>query len=63
MGIFNINYELTQYKIDLREHIQRMDNNRLPKNIKLQIWREKNIGRPQTRWEDDFREEGTCQGV
>ena len=22
----------------------------------------RNIGRPQTRWEDDFREEGTGQG-
>ena len=23
----------------------------------------RNIGRPQTRWEDDFREEGTGQGA
>ena len=31
LGIFNINDKLTQYKIDWREHIQRMDDNRLPK--------------------------------
>ena len=31
LGIFNINDKLTQYKINLREHIQRMDDNRLPK--------------------------------
>ena len=23
----------------------------------------RNIGRPQTRWEDDFREKGTGQGA
>ena len=31
LGIFNINDKLTQYKINWREHIQRMDDNRLPK--------------------------------
>ena len=30
LGIFNINDKLTQYKINWREHIQRMDGNRLP---------------------------------
>ena len=29
LGIFNINDKLTQYKINWREHTQRMDNNRL----------------------------------
>ena len=29
LGIFNINGKLTQYKINWREHIQRMDDNRL----------------------------------
>ena len=33
LGIFYINDKLTQYKINWREHIQRMDDNRLPKNI------------------------------
>ena len=36
LGIFNINDKLTQYKINWREDIQRMDDNRLPKKIKLQ---------------------------
>ena len=35
-GICNINDKLTQYKINLREHVQRMDDNRLPKKFKLQ---------------------------
>ena len=35
LGIFNINNKLTQYKINWREHIQRMDDNRRPKR-KLQ---------------------------
>ena len=30
---FNINDKLMQYKINWREHIQRMDGNRLPKKI------------------------------
>ena len=39
-----------------------MDDNKLPKkkcNYKTEGRR--NIGRPQTRWGDDFREEGTDQ--
>ena len=31
LGIFNINDKLTQFKINWREHIQRVDDNRLPK--------------------------------
>ena len=31
LGIFNINDKLAQYKINSRGHIQRMDDNRLPK--------------------------------
>ena len=64
LGIFNINDKLTQYKINWREHTQRMDDNTLPKNIlNYKPERRKNIGRPQTIWEDDFREEGTGQGA
>ena len=33
LGIFNINDKLTQYKINWREHIQRMDGNRLQKKL------------------------------
>ena len=35
LGIFNINDQLTQHKINWREHIQRMDDNRIPKKFKL----------------------------
>ena len=34
--MFNIHDKLTQYKINCREHIQRMDENRLHKKFKLQ---------------------------
>ena len=61
LGSFNINDKLTQYKINRREHIQRMDNRLPQKNYKPEGRR--NIGRPQTRWEDDFREERTGQGA
>ena len=63
LGIFNINVKLTQYKINWREHIQRMDDNRLPKNINYKPEVRRNIGRPVTRWENDFQEEGTSQGA
>ena len=58
--IFNINDKLTQYKINWREHIQRMDDNILPKTVlNYKLEGRRNIGRPLTRWEDDFWEEGT----
>ena len=31
LGIFNINDKLTQYKLNWREHVQRMDDNKLLK--------------------------------
>ena len=36
LGIFNINGKLTQYKINWRENIQRMDNRLNRKKIKLE---------------------------
>ena len=58
--IFNINDKLTQYKINRREHLQRMNDNRLPKKIlNYQPEGRRNIGWPLTIWEDDFREEET----
>ena len=36
LGILNINDKLTQYTINWREHIQRLDDNRVQKKIKLQ---------------------------
>ena len=64
LGIFNINDKLTQYEINWREHVQIMDDNRLPKTIlSYKPEGRLNIGRPQMRWEGDFREEGTGQGA
>ena len=41
-----------------------MDDNRLPKKILIYEPEGRiNIGRLQTRWEDDFREEVTGQGA
>ena len=36
LGIFNINDKLTQYNINWKEHIKRMDDNRLLKKFILQ---------------------------
>ena len=48
LGIFNINDKITQYKINWSEHIQRMDDNRLPKkNFNYKPEGRRNIGRPQ----------------
>ena len=60
---YNINDILTQHKINWGEHIQRMDDNRLPKNIlNYKPKGRRNIRRNLTRWDDDFREEGPGQG-
>ena len=62
LAIFNINPKLTQYKINWREHIQRMDDKMLHiKKINYKDEGRRNIGRLQTRWKDDSREEGTGQ--
>ena len=45
------------------EHIQRMDDNRLQKKLNYKLEVERNTGRPQTRWEDNFRKVGTGQGA
>ena len=63
MVIFNINDKLKQYKINWRQNVQRMDDNRLPKkNLNYKDEGRRNIGKSETRW-DDFREEGTGQGA
>ena len=56
--------KLIQYKINWREHIQRMDDNKTTqKDFNYKPEGRRNVGRPQTRWEDDFREEETDQGI
>ena len=60
LGIFNNNYKITQYKI----LIQRKDDNRLPKKmLNYKPEGRRNIGRPQTRYGDDFREQETDRGA
>ena len=34
-----------------------------PKKLNYKLEGRRNIGRPQTKWADDFREEGTGQGA
>ena len=50
LDIFNINDKLTQYNIHRREHIQRIDDNRLSqKKLSYKPEGRRNIGRPLTR--------------
>ena len=47
LGNFNINDKLMQYKINWREHIQRMDDKRQPKiNLNYKPEGRRNIRRP-----------------
>ena len=55
LGIFNINDKLTQYKVNWREHIQIGMTTDYQKKLNYKHEGRRNIGRPQTRWEDDFR--------
>ena len=59
LDIFNINDKLTQYKIKWKEWM----TINCPKNFNYILEGRRNIGRPQTRWEDDFREEGIGKGA
>ena len=65
LDIFNINDKLTQYKLNWREHIQNNGWQQTTPKKKLNYKAEgrRNIGRPKTRWEDDFQEEGRGQGA
>ena len=61
--IFNINDNLTQCNINWRQHTLRMDANRQPIKLNYKPKGRINIGRPQTGWKVDLREEGTGQGA
>ena len=63
LGIFNINDKLTQYKINWGNIYKAWMTTKYPKKCNYKPETKRNIGRPQTRWEDDFREEGTGQGA
>ena len=57
LGIFNINDKLTQYKINWRNIYKEWMTTDYPKKLNYKPEGRRNIGRPQTRWEDDFREQ------
>ena len=61
--IFNINDKLTPYKINWKNIYIEWMTREYPKKLNYKPEGRRNIGRPQTRWEDDFREEGTGQGA
>ena len=64
LGIFNINDKLTKCKKWIGGNIYKeWMTTDYPKKINYKPEERRNIGRPQTRWEDDFREEGTGQAA
>ena len=52
-----------QYKINWREHTKNGWQKTTQKILNYKPEGRRKIGRPQTRWEDDFQEEGTGQGA
>ena len=64
LNSFSLSLKLTQNKLNWRKHIQRIDDNKLPKTIlNYKPEGRRNIGRPQMIWGDDFREEGIGQAL
>ena len=61
LGSFNINDKLTQYKINWKTIYKEYMKTDYPKKLNYKPEGRRNIGRPLTRWEDDFRKEGTGQ--
>jgi len=59
-GAENIVKEIKQYQDKWLQHVQRMDTNRIPKQV-LQYKRKgrRHIGRPRKRWRDQFHFEDT----
>jgi predicted GTPase len=54
-GAQNIVKEIKQYQQEWLQHIQRMDTNRLPKQaLHYRPKRQRNLGRPRTRWKDQL---------
>jgi hypothetical protein len=50
-GSQNIVKEIKQYQKKCRQHVQRMDTNRIPKQaLQYRPKRRRNIGRPRKRW-------------
>jgi hypothetical protein len=54
-GAQNIVKEIKQYQQKWRQHVQRMDENRLPRQaLHYRPNGQRNVGRPKKRWKDQF---------
>jgi hypothetical protein len=59
-GAENIVKEIKQYHEKWLQHIQRMDTNRIPKQVlQYKPNGQRNIGQPRKRWRDQFHFEDT----
>jgi hypothetical protein len=59
----NIVKEIKQYQEKWLQHVQRMDRNRIPKEmLQYQPKGRRNIGRPRKRWRDKFHFEDQVTG-
>ena len=55
LNIFRLMDKITQYREEWLQHINRMDNNRIPKRIlHYKPSGRRNVGRPYKRWTDQF---------
>lgn len=58
LDIYNMNQRLKNYKQQWWEHIERMDDTRLPKIIRqYKPLGRRSVGRPRGRWDDDLKVE------
>jgi hypothetical protein len=54
-GVQNIVKEIKQYQKKRLRHVQRMDRNRIPKQVlQYRPTGRRNIGRPRKRWRDQI---------
>jgi len=62
-GAQNIVKEIKQYQEKWLQHVQRMDTNRIPKQVlQYQPKGRRNIGRPRKRWRDQIHLEDQGTG-
>ena len=63
MGAQNTVKEIKQYQEKWLQHVQRMDTNRIPKQVlQYKPKGRRNIGRPRKRWRDQFHFEDQGTG-
>ena len=53
VGIYNLNEKIKEYRKEWKEHIERMGDERIPKQVLRYIPKgRRNVGRPKRRWLD-----------